>query len=633
MSAAGEFGAMAGGVLCLGFLSFIIVLLSSIKVVEINQQLVFKTTEGKYVKNGPFTQVVWPHQRMERREATRIGVREYAVLKNERTQELRHEPGPGLVFLGAYEVLEEVKAKMVLQKSEYTRLVDKLTGAERVIAGPLTFIPLPLEEADKGIEKSIVIGAANAVLVVNKTSGMKKLITTKGMFVPAPYEQILREQKATLLQPNEYAVVKDDLAGTAKNVLGPVLLQVGAYEELLNVSRKIVLEKDEYVRMLDKRTGVERVVKGPANVVPDPNERTEGSEKAVFLTAQTAVIVLQKTTGQQRLEKTPGVFVPAPYERVLKVVPKIRVLPHQAAIIQDTAGSMTMVSGASGTTAFFLEPFTSLLTMRWSSYTVPGAQEPVPKEALTMLDLRSQKMFFSNEVRTSDNVKLRLEGTIFWKLVDVMKMVAKTSDPSGDVAQRARSTLIQSVSKVTFAQFMNGFTNITVQAFKQASGDGFYTDRGLVLQSMELTKFDCVDNETALVLQKIIQETTNRINELQKAQSSNDVKAAKLIADIKLEKQRTELIKTQAANAKLEAEMQGQADGSKLVQAAAAFIDGLNASMPNVSERVELYKLQQIMTARNTDTQNLASGKAQLFLTPSDLNLKLNMGSAGAPEL
>merc|ERR1712232_861937 len=189
-----------------------------------------------------------------------------------------------------------------------------------------------------------------------------------------------------------------------------------------------------------------------------------------------------------------------------------------------------------------------------------------------------------------------------------------TSDPEGDVWHHARSALIQSVSKSTLDQFMSDFNNITMDAYRAQAADGFYAERGVELKSLELTRFDCADPKTSAILQQIIQETTNRINQLQVQESENDVKAAKLKADIKLENQRRELILAQSENARLEAEMIGQSDGTKLVQRAATFITGLNDSLPNVDSRVDLYKLHEQMTSRNRDTQNLATGNAKLFL-------------------
>merc|ERR1712050_160173 len=98
------------------------------------------------------------------------------------------------------------------------------------------------------------------------------------------------------------------------------------------------------------------------------------------------------------------------------------------------------------------------------------------KQTVTKIDLRAKKMFFDFEVRTSDNVKLRLEGTIFWQVIDVGNMVAMTSDPQGDVWHHARSALIMAISKVTLNTFMQEFNNITMQAFEGDKADTFYSD-------------------------------------------------------------------------------------------------------------------------------------------------------------
>lgn len=57
----------------------------------------------------------------------------------------------------------------------------------------------------------------------------------------------------------------------------------------------------------------------------------------------------------------------------------------------------------------------------------------------------------------------------------------------------------------------------------------------------------------------------------------------------------------------------------------------LNSSLPNVTKRVELYQLHEILDNNRANTQHLASGNATLFLTPEDMKLKLHMG--GANEL
>merc|ERR1719499_1165953 len=153
-----------------------------------------------------------------------------------------------------------------------------------------------------------------------------------------------------------------------------------------------------------------------------------------------------------------------------------------------------------------------------------------------------------------------------------------------------------------------------MDSFGRQARDGFYLDRGVELQSMELTRFDCADTETAKILQDVIQETTNKINRLTAQESENDVKAAALAADIDLEKSRTDLIKLQADNEKLRLEKSGEAHGMELLKGTDSFIDGLSATIPSVDSRIELYKMHHEMQGRNTDTKNLAQGSAQLFL-------------------
>merc|ERR1711896_84740 len=140
---------------------------------------------------------------------------------------------------------------------------------------------------------------------------------------------------------------------------------------------------------------------------------------------------------------------------------------------------------------------------------------------------------------------------------------------------------------------MEGFNTIVKQAFQAEAADSFYVNRGVEVQSMEVTRFECIDAKTADVLQQIIQETTNRINRLQMQESENDVLAAKLAADIQMEKQRTELIETQSKNQQLQAQMQGESGGMKRAESAKAFINGLNSSVPNMTKRVELYELHE----------------------------------------
>lgn len=470
------------------------------------------------------------------------------------------------------------------------------------------------------------LGPDDQVLIKNHTGN--EVVNGPGTNILNPFrEKIWR--KATVLGALEYASVQDAMTGRIRHHEGPAKLFLKAYDEQKGIWNKVVLNKDEYIKFIDGQTGTERVLMGPQTVVPMPVETSpKGKQTAVFLDTDSAALIVDRTTGLQKLVNKKGVFFPAAYQEVLEVRPLIHVLPHEAVVERDPNGTFQTHIGG---TSFFLKPYHELVTMMWSSYSDPlpkGIQSQTRRQInITKIDMRARLMFFSYEVRTSDNVKLQLEGNIFWRVLNVSRMISATSDPEGQVWQRARSALIQAVSKSTLAEFMANFNNISAEAAAGQALDGFYADRGVEVISMEVTEFEPVESKTAAVLQQIIEETTNRINRLQKQNSENDVVAAKLVADIKMEKQRTELIETQAKNFQLEAQMQGESGGQKRARGAAAFINGLNESLPNVTTRVELYKLHETLENNRANTENLASGKATLFLTPKDMNLKLHMGS------
>merc|ERR1712196_83831 len=118
---------------------------------------------------------------------------------------------------------------------------------------------------------------------------------------------------------------------------------------------------------------------------------------------------------------------------------------------------------------------------------VRNAKSVAFKVPVTKIDMRPQYAFFEYTVRTSDNVELVLEGTIFWQVTDVAKMIERTGDPKGDVWYHARSALIQAVSLVTLETFMASFNSIVLEA--AAMDDDFYSERGVKLHNLEVVRF------------------------------------------------------------------------------------------------------------------------------------------------
>lgn len=450
---------------------------------------------------------------------------------------------------------------------------------------------------------------------------------------------------AVKIAPLDYSLITHSLTGIPRHENGPQMFFLQPYEVLVSSQAKVLLKFDEYIKYVDRLTGQERVLNGPQLVVPLPEEvSADGVQLMAFLNRQTAVLVLNKNTGGQRLMESGtgdrNVFAPGPYEEILEQRSLIRIGPHEAVIVRDALGAMTIHNGsdtgdsstAGAGKSFFLMPYTEIFEMRWSLYDRPGISNSGDTHVVTVVDLRSRKIFFQYRVATSDNVAMTIEGTIFWRVVRLDRMIATTADPEGDVWHHSRSALISAVSANSLSQFMRNFNGIAHNASMAQEHDGFHSDRGLEVVSLEVTGYQPVDEETRQTLQEVIRETTNRINRLQAQESENEVQEAALNASIVLEARRRELIETEAENQKLRALNAGQAEGMQLAASASAFMNGLNQTIPDIDSRIALYNLHNHMRAKATNMAHLASGGGTLFLTPADMNLRLQMPAPSSEE-
>jgi hypothetical protein len=340
-------------------------------------------------------------------------------------------------------------------------------------------------------------------------------------------------------------------------------------------------------------------------------------------------------------------WTPLPYEYLVEMRTLIRVLANEAVCVRDNAGRITVYDGTAGGagTSFFLEARSMMVEMSWSEYGAPddSGEATVTKKTVKKIDMRIQRTLYSYEVRTNDNVKLMLMGALFWRVSNVTQMILGTSDPVGDVWHHSRSSFMEAVSNVTFDSFMGSFNSLAKVAFQKQAADDFYTGRGVELLSMEVTRFEAIDNETKQTLQRINEETTNQITLLKKQEGENAVRSAKIKADIALAEQQTtaelalethrkDLILIKTENLLLEKKSEAESLAQPSAQHAKTFVGALSEAGINVTNGLDLYRTLKEAEYHNVDTRNLASGKATLFLTSQDVKLNLrnlNLGGNG----
>mmetsp|Transcript_38295 Transcript_38295/g.57300 ORF Transcript_38295/g.57300 Transcript_38295/m.57300 type:complete len:228 (+) Transcript_38295:3-686(+) len=222
-------------------------------------------------------------------------------------------------------------------------------------------------------------------------------------------------------------------------------------------------------------------------------------------------------------------------------------------------------------------------------------------------------MSFEFNCRTSDNVELVLEGTFFWEVVNLPAMVKSTGDTSGDLCNHARSQFIRHVARVTLKEFMDSSHIIAKQVWEDDTQ--FYESRGVKIHSLEVTRYACADTRTSEILEKIIQETTNRMNRLSQAESENEVNLFRMQGQIEQEKLNGDLLKIQHEHNTEEAEVHGRAEAARI----AAFMDGLKTSVPKPEDRAHMWQVLRKSEALST----VAQGKCSLYFTPNDVDLSI----------
>lgn len=547
----------------------LIVVLSSIHVLGEYDQVVVKSSSGWWVRNGPWTGVLDPLKTKAYRKATMLEESQYAVVENARTGRRRVEVGPSSFFMGAYEDVLHARRKEVILSSEYAWVRNVMTGAVHTVGGP-------------------------------------------AIHVPGPYDDVADVRPKPVIEPGLYALVLDNFTGVLRTEGGPQVLLPGPYDHIVNISHKFVLERHEYLRLLDRHTGRERVVTGPRDVVPSPGEEAPlGVQHGVPIGAGVAALVHKKDSGEQRLITEGGIFVPEAYEEVLEERLLIHVEPHEVVVVRSADGHLIVHSGVPNGRSFFLPPYCHILEMHWTSH---PALDKTTARTVTRIDLRVQQMVFEVIARTYDKVQLRLLGIVFWRIRDVARMLVATADPEDDVWHRARGSLLKAVARVTLATFMASVSN-----FSRVKGEdpgGFLEVRGLEVGSMEVTRFGVVDAAAAASLQDVIRGTINRTNRLQAQDGDNEVRAARLAGETIREQRRAELVRARSVNARLLAENDGKAQGLELARHASTFMHGLNASLPSIDARSDLYTLYRTLEGRGADVANLAITNGNFHLSP-----------------
>ncbi|WP_017718324.1 hypothetical protein [Kamptonema formosum] len=537
-----------------------------------DEQLLVEGFTRRWTVNGPAVFYSQPWWRVQRRKAKTLGPTEYLRLRDTLTGELRNEFGPKLYFPAASEEILEQLSAIPLKSNQYIRLIDKRTGAIRVERGDRSVCLNPTEQILEPVREGVNIDEGTAVLVRDISTGQLQLISDPQVFIPA------------------------------------------ANQEIVELRTPILLQQNQYVKVIDKSTGMIRVERGERSFYLTPAEEIiedilSSIGEGVNIDEHTAVLVRDTQTGTLRLITETQVFCPEANQEIVEVRQRILLENHETVVVKDRFGDYSIKRGTGDERSFFLQPYEELVEFRWAS----GLHKNEKNLIFTHIDGRPKFMWYEFEARTQDNVELIIGLTFFWQIVDVAAMIQATDDTTGAICAHARSLIIQSVSQVSLERFLAGFNAIVRQAVLGVE-DSFYAERGVALHAVEVRSVACKDPDTQRILLEIIQETTNRLNRLQKQEGDNDVKLKEIEGEIEVERLKGQLLDLRRQHAQTEAVTAGEAEAIRV----RAFFDGLGNGMP-ASEKLAIFN-----TLRKQDAiAALSEGSAQLYFTPADVDLSI----------
>jgi regulator of protease activity HflC (stomatin/prohibitin superfamily) len=584
------------------------------------QQLRVQELTEKVVYNGPGVFILNPikYSSAVVVNAESLGTMDYVKIRDTITGKEFVEQGPQLIFLKANEQVEKRGQGMTLTKTEYVIVSNQLTGEAKLVKGPCVWFPTAHENHSQR-KNAIALQEDEFIRIKDDATGNTTIRRGKDLVFLEPTCRVDGAvHKCWTLKAYEFVRLLDSLTGKVTVHRGEATIFPNANEVAIDGNKLMAIElkSNEYVKIMEKTTSDVRVVTGPNLVFLGANEELmEPKQAAVEVDDERAVLVRDASSGQQRLVTEKQLFFPGPNDNIVEIRSLIRLADHEAVIIKDGSGNMHFHYGdpkknADGKAkAFFLPPYSEVVQLVWSG----GLRRAKRDLRIDRFDCRPQFMWNEIDCRTTDNVELVLETTIFWEVINLAQMVRSTGNLPADIYNQIRSQFIKHVARYTLKGFMEDLHSVSREIFEEDRS--FYETRGVTIHSLEVTKYQCAEKRTSEVLQQIIEETTNRLNRLSQAESENEVRLYKMQGQIEQEKVNGDLLKIQHDHAKAEAAVAGVAEAERV----AAFLENLKKQVPDLQERIHMWQV-----LRKTDALNVVSqGGASLYYTPNDVDLSI----------
>jgi len=483
-----------------------------------------------------------------------------------------------------------------------------------------------------------------------------KLIHLRG-----PFESIMEAGDCPLLDQDDYMVITGS-DGVKRNVRGPCVFFPTIGEVWTETHNSIQVPVNCYAVVNDANNPQRPVhhLRGPVKFFPEPFQTIvkwggKDFQPCIEVTQQEAVH-LQRSDGTVIMLDIPQFYMPEVGEQVLKRERKTVLLSSDFCILKGADGTVQVMTGQNESErAFFLKPFQTLMHFE---------QDGEHKSTLSILP-----NFFAHEfdVRTSDNVLLKLEIVISYQIQDAHQFAASPVDFYPLMKNYVQNDLLDKFSQTALRKFMSIFSKIAQGSIESCSQ--YFMQFGIAILDIQVMNFTCVNKETQRLLDKDIHTNANKQNELratqndvqiqeqinevqrkqkdlqvQMAQKDNEVALAKkslenairlkeMEIEIQEQHKRTELLEVRRGNDLVEAEFVGRARGHEFRE----FLNGVDEKLTTAQKliiwnrQVELEQAKILYTKVNSITMYPPNSDLKMFnFAGKDVNLSENRDAVQA---
>ncbi len=544
-----------------------------------------------YVPQNPYEKII-----QNKTKKTKLTKLNYIIVEDKEYGIKEIIEGEFVFAPDPYKNYSDIKKKIMLNKNEYITITDTKTGEKNNISGPILYTPLPYDEIENEtnpIKKKMDLTNTDYVRIKNKLTGDIRIEIGPKLLIPGIFDEVSKIETMISLNETQYLYITHKDTGVIDIVEGPQIIYPGPYDTLSSIQNMITLTQNEYVKIKDNKTGQIRVEKGPAKVILKQYEnKIDDVNKAYEINEHNAVLIRNIDNGSYELitaidDKNSMNFFPSATQEVVEKRTKIILEKYEIVVVIDKNGKHNIMRGSDDTRSFFLPPYCKLLSQDWSNDIVGITRNQKLKQSdVSKFDIRPQYMDFDFTIRTSDNVEIVVCLNFYWQIMDIQKMIEKTSDAPEDICRHIMSQVLSFSSKKDMKEFMTHFNEIIQSAINK--NDPFFEERGVAVHRIEIIGRKCKDDTIENLFQHVIEEKAKRIKNKESQEATNDCMLSQLTGEIEAEKKRGELSRVKETYTHDLAKLIGLSEGDKLAQ----FLKSLPEEL-NWQEKLSIWKEQE----------------------------------------